>query len=229
MEYPDNFEIPVFPAGKRIAVSRAMAIWISVVFLLIIFTSIILLWSYKSQRFSPLIVFTNDNGEWGVIDNNANNKKLPVSYTMQEYVVGNFVQEWFRISDNNSENELSWSECEREKCRNDALTFGSGICSLYCSSGEDLFSRFTQDVIPNYQSYINAGQYWKIDKSTIIIKPVGKISENGGTWYITADVIYDGKKNSFKIEAFVKVALNTVNYPQTMGFYVADFNSYRIN
>lgn len=230
MDYPDNFQTPAFPAGKRIAISRIMAIWTLIVFLLIIFLCGILLWSSKSERMSPVMIASdNMTGEWSIIDRNSNNNEYPASRTMQEYVVGNFTANWFRVSEENTENIDAWKKCDRTDCiSGDTLTFGTHSCAIYCSTGEDVFSRFTYDVIPYYQSLVGSGEIWVTDIKNMIIMPAGNISENGGTWRVLATIV-SSKTGPFKVEIFVKVALNKVNYPQTMGFYIAGFNAYNIS
>jgi len=228
LEYPDDFEISANPAGKHIAISRIMAIWASVIFVIIIFLSLVLLWSYKSQTLSPVLISANDNdGVWQIVGDDNNTKQYTVFRTMQEYVIGNFVKEWFNISKDKSENDNAWKKCERDDCRSDTIMFGSRTCSLYCASGEDVYSKFTYNVLPDYQSLTESGNSWAVDMNTIEIIPDGKISENGGSWHITANVL--SVSDLYAVRIFIKIARNKINYPHTMGFYVADFNAYRIN
>jgi glucan phosphorylase len=48
LKYPDEFETPTFPAGKQVAVTRAVSVAIMSVFLLILFACGLLLWAQKS-------------------------------------------------------------------------------------------------------------------------------------------------------------------------------------
>lgn len=228
MDYPDDFETPANPAGKRIAISRTMSIWTSAVFLIIIFLCFIILWSYKSKTLSTVLISVDDRtGAWTVVDRGNNNNQSPVFKTMQEYVVGNFIKNWFNISTDLNENNAIWEKCDRDKCRSDSLMFGTKDCALYCAAGEDVYSKFAYDVLPNYTDVLNSGNSWKIDINSIEILPNGAVTKNGGSWIINATVLTsDG---TFKIQAFAKIGLNRINYPHTMGFYVADFNSYRID
>lgn len=228
MDYPDDFDVPANPAGKRIAISRIMAIWTSIAFLLIIFLCFILLWSYKSQTLSPILIsINNNNGEWSVVGHKPNSNQSPIFKTMQEYVAGNFIKHWFEISKNITENESAWEKCDRDSCRDDTLMFGARTCAIYCAAGSDIYSRFLYDVVPNYKLIQNANNYLTVDMDSIQIMPVEKISKNGGSWRATATIL--GSDGDFKIQAFIKIALNKVNFPKTMGFYVADFNAYRID
>lgn len=233
MEYPSDFDTPTFPAGKRIAVSRFMAIGISVAFLLIIFLCGILFWVSKSKSIDPFIVTTdNITGQWVVIGHSHGN--APIEYSarraLQESVVGTFVTNWLSISDDETVNEALWKTCDRTKdcIGENTPAYGNKECAIFCTSGEDLFSRFVYDVIPVYQTRVANGEKIVIDKASIQITPVGTISDNGGTWQIslTAQSNLSGDTD---IIAFAKVARSTISYPKTMGYYVADLNAYKVN
>jgi len=229
LDYPGNFETPAFPAGKRIAVSRVMAIWTLIAFLLTIFLCGILLWSSKSDRLEPFMISANnDTGEWKIVGRNSDSLEYSVTYTMQESVVGNFASDWFKISADNSENENAWKNCDRNTCvSGDSLMFGDRSCAIYCGSSDELFSRFSYNIIPDYQKRSQNGETWKLDKKTLSISPVGKISDNGGTWQVNATVV-SNLAGKIDMKAFLKVARNKNFYNKTLGFYVADFNAYRI-
>jgi len=230
LDYPGNFDIPVNPAGKRIAVSRVMAIWTLVAFLLAIFLCGILLWSANSERLEPFMISADNNsGEWKIVGRNSDALEYSATRTMQESVVGNFVKNWFKISSDNSENENVWKVCERNSCiSDDNLTFGNRTCAIYCNSGEDLYSKFSYSIMPDYQQRVQKGETWDLDEKTLSIIPMGKITENGGTWQVNG-TITSSTSGSFEIKAFLKIARNKNLYNQSMGFYVADINSYRIS
>jgi len=229
LDYPGNFEIPAFPAGKRIAVARIMAIWTLIAFLLTIFLCGILLWSSRSERLNPFMISAdNSTGEWKIVGKNYETAEYSRGYTMQESVVGNFTKDWFEISADNSENENAWKRCERNICISDNLMFGERSCSIYCRISDELFSRFSYEILPDYRQRSQNGETWKIDEKTLSILPRGKVSDHGGTWQVNA-TIDSSTLGRFDVKIFIKVAKNTTSYPQTMGFYVADFNAYRIN
>ena len=229
MSYPDNFETPAFPAGKRIAISRAMAIWTLVMCLVIVFLCGILIWSARSERLVPFLISVNNNtGEWAIVGKHDGIIKAPVAQTMQESVVVRFMQDWFRISGSAAANNNTWKKCERNDCSTESsLISGARPCAIYCLAGEDLFSRFVNSVLPNYELQFESGDAWELNKDNILVSPIGKISEMGGTWHVTATV--STTTGDMAIRAFVKVARNNANYPQTIGFYIADFNAYRID
>lgn len=230
MDYPGNFDIPVNPAGKRIAVSRIMAIWTLIAFLIAIFLCGILLWSWNSERLEPFMISANqDSGEWKIVGRTSNELEYSATRTMQESVAGNFVKNWFKISADNTENENAWKTCDRNVCiSGDSLTFGDRGCAIYCGTGEDLYSRFSFNTIPDYQQRFQKGEVWGLEEKSISISPLGKISENGGTWEINGTVVSNISGN-FEVRAFLKIARNKNLYNQTMGFYVADFNSYQVD
>ena len=232
MNYPDNFDTPAFPAGPRIAISRFMAIASCIVFVLIIFTCIVLLWATRSRRIDPFIVSIDDlTGQWVVLDHSHGGGPIeyPVLWSLQQSVVANFAENWFTISTDAAENDAAWRTCERsESCGVGARAYNDRTCALYCASGEELFSHFIYDVVPDYQTRFSSGEKWIVDKLDIYFEPAGQISDVGGTWRISATV-RSNISGDMDIVAFAKVARNTELYPQTLGYYVADFNAYRIN
>ena len=233
MDYPSNFNVPAFPAGSRIAISRFMAIAICTLFVAIIFMCVLLLWGTRSKRIDPFLVSIDDfTGQWTVVGHSHGNG--PVEYRalwlMQQSVIGNFITNWFTISEDESENEELWKTCKRtEACGAESVRgYDDKSCALFCITGEDLFSHFIYDIVPDYQNRVLNGERWFVEKTDFQIEPAGEIKEAGGTWRVTGNI----KTNilgDMEIIAFVKVVRNTSLYPQTLGYYVADFNAYRIN
>ncbi len=230
MDYPGNFETPSFPAGRGIAVSRLMAICALVAFLLVVFLCGILVWSSRSVSLVPFLISTNnDTGEWTLVGRTSETLEYSATRTIQESVIGNFARDWFLVSDNIAENDKAWKKCEREECAaSDAVMFGTRDCAIYCAAGDDVYSRFSYDIVPDYKSRTASGEIVELDEQSMVISPAGRISENGGTWQFTATV-YSSVRGSMSVKAFVKIARNDNNFPQTMGFYIADFNAYRMN
>lgn len=233
MEYPSDFETPAFPAGKRIAISRFMTIGVAILSLLILFMCGIIFWTSRSQSIDPFIVsIDNLTGNWTVISNSHNN--APIEYSalrsLQEAVVGKFTSNWLTISADEATNEKIWKTCDREtSCTGEkAPAYGNNECALFCAAGEKVFSKFVYDIVPDYQNRVAAGESWTVDKTTIMIEPASTISENGGTWRIRAS-IQSSVSGEIDIIAFAKITRNTRTYPQTLGYYVEDFNAYKIN
>ena len=149
---------------------------------------------------------------------------------MQEAAIVHFVQNWFSISDTPLENESLWRTCDRTKeCGNRRDTpYGDKSCAIYCATGEDMFSRFIYDIVPDYQMRSAMGERWVVDVDSIGISPFGSVGENGGTWRINVNV-HSNVSAPINIVAFAKVVRNIKSYPKYMGFYIADFNAYKIN
>ncbi len=231
MNYPDDFEIPTFPAGRSMAISRAVAIGTMTAFLLILFLCIVLLWAMRSGRIHPFLVSVdNSTGLWQVVGHDHGKKTLTAANALQESAVAHFVQNWFTLSDVAAENDAVWKTCERvSECMGTSnAPYGDKTCALYCAAGDDIFSRFIYDVVPDYQMRVAMGERWVVDMDTINISAVDKASDNGGTWRVIATV-RSNMSAPMEIIAFAKVARNLKTYPRTMGFYVADFNAYKIN
>ena len=98
MNYPDDYNVPTFAAGKSIAVSRAMGIGIMSGFLIIIFLCGLLIWTIRSARVEPYILSTGGtNDEWMVIKPGDTQLKLEMTHdqVIQESLVWKFIQDWF--------------------------------------------------------------------------------------------------------------------------------------
>ena len=68
MNYPDDFNTRTFPAGRSIAISRAMGVGIMAAFLIIVFLCAILIWTIRSTRVEPFILATGGiNDQWRIV------------------------------------------------------------------------------------------------------------------------------------------------------------------
>ena len=233
MDYPSDFNTPAFPAGPRIAISRFMAIASCALFVVVIGLCLVLLWAARSQRIDPFIVSVDEiTGEWTVVGHSHGDGPVeyPALWSVQQSVIVNFATNWFTISENVEINDAMWQTCERATdCGTESdLKYGDAACALYCTAGEELFSRFVYDVVPAHQARVTNGEIWAVDKTKIQVVPAGQIADNGGTWRIFA-TIQSNISGDIAVVAFAKVARDTDRYPQTLGYYVADFNAYKIN
>ncbi len=228
MEYPNDFDTPAFPAGKRIAISRAMAIAISVAFMLIVFMCGLLLWSMKSVRVDPfLISIDKTTGMWSIVGHTHNNE-FAAARTLQESVVGQFTQQWLTINEDIAQNNTIWQKCNREDCITDGkVAVNPNKCAIYCAASDALYSRFDAQVMPDYRERVMSGEVWTVDMSSLNITPLSPIKATGGAWRVTANV-QSTQIGTFSILAFVQVAKDVASFPKTLGFYVDDFNAYRI-
>lgn len=230
VEYPDNFETPAFPAGKRIAVSRIMSIGALTTFLLCIFLCGLLFWATRSMRVDPFLIYINTtDGEWTIVGHDHNGKSVSAQRTLQESVVGNFVKNWFTISGDTAANDAMWCSGERRTtCSVDLPGAHGGMeCRLYCACADDVFSTFTTNVLPEYEMRADAGERRGLITDTLQISPVGQISDRGGVWRVQA-TIQSSTSGDFEIIAYVRVAVNTELYPRTLGYFVTDFNAYKL-
>jgi len=236
VEYPGNFDTPAFPAGKRIAVTRTTGIGIMGAGLLIICLCGLISWGAKSMRLDPFLI-ANDSitGQWTVIGRSlSRNPYYSISRTMQEAVAINFMQSWFHISDVADRNEPVWRECPANECTGaETMTYNQRACAISCTASQKLYEHFTKGVVPEYKARALAGETWGVLPGSIQISPVAgvfneKVDGNGTTWRIEASV-WSNINAIFNIVAFVRVAQKVDEYPMTMGYYVEDFNSYRIN
>ena len=227
MNYPDDFSVPTFAAGKSVAVSRAMGIGIMSGFLLIIFLCGLLIWTIRSVRVDPYILSTGGiNDEWQIIAPGGERPEIQMTaeQALQESVVWNFVQDWFTISTDNDINENLWdASCSRTDC--DTMD-ASTPCKIQCETSDNLFIRFQEQVLPTYEKIADDGGDWAPVVDSIRITPVDNIITAGGTWRVQMTVTAGNENMS--IMAYAKVAQNKKSYPKTMGYYIADFNAYRM-
>lgn len=231
-EYPGNFYTPAFPAGRRIALSRALGIGILSTFFVIICACGLLLWGVHSMRLDPfLISVDNITGTWSVIGRSTSFRHRSSVYdTMQESVVGNFFQNWFYISSSRTANDAVWRQCPADKCTGvETMTYSDRRCALSCGASDKLYNKFIEDVMETYHLRSAAGETWSVLTETMTITPVGKIDPaSGGVWRVTATV-WSNVNAEFDVVAFVRVARSIGRYDMALGYYVSDFNAYRLN
>ena len=226
LKYPDNFDTPTFPAGPRIALSRVMAIAIMVVFALIIVAGGMILWASRSQQIHPFLVSIDDvTGAWTVVGHDHGERSISANRAMQESVIAKFTQNWYTISTIQSENEDIWygfadrAECNADNRPNNA--------QIFCNAGDELYNYFIYNIVPEYQERIAAGETWSVDVDNIYLNETADVTDNGGTWRILTQ-IDSGVYGPIQVMAYIKLGRDMGNYPNTLGFYVMDFNAYNI-
>ncbi len=235
MVYPDDFDTSAFPAGRLVAASRTLGIWIAVSLFLIAICAIALPWIRMNQKIDPLVIYVDGaNGQWELVPNGQIKMNLHQDWTYyyatQRALVGIFTKKWFTISNNSESNDKMWARCARtSECNERVLNAfpNKDGCDIFCMSGEDLYKKFTTNVLPTYETAISFGERWRISPSRLDIKPSGNITANGGTWVVRSRVY--SNNGEFDIVAYVVVARNEAYYPQTLGYYVSEFNAYREN
>ncbi len=230
MDYPEDFDTPAFPAGKRIAISRTIGVWVMVAFFFVIACCVALPWLQNSRTVSPYVIYVDGmRGKWEMVGQVESQKIVPYYESVQRALAGIFTEKWFTISDNPDKNAKNWAQCNRETDCFDRIsnTFeSSNGCDIYCISGDNMYRRFTENVLPMYKSYESMGQRWNVDIPRIEITPSGNPTKDGGMWIVRTRV-RSNFNGDFNVIAYVKIARDEARYPQTLGFYVTSFNAYR--
>lgn len=235
LQYPDNFDTPTFPAGRRIALSRFVAIGNMVMFLIALFLCILVGWAVRSRSVDPFVISVDQTtGAWTIVGHSHGQFEYSAYRTLQESVAIQFVRDWFTISANNAENAANWNgNCDRAtQC--DAGIADSNACTIFCACDDDVFESFVKNTLPQYRIRTEYGEYWTVDVTGIRTEPVSEITSNGGKWRVRATVnttqwTIDGMTNGeMEIIAFITVARSAMNHARTMGYYISEFNSYVI-
>lgn len=233
MEYPDDFETPAFPAGKLINSTRLVSIVTMVVFLLIVIACGGVLWVQQSVKVHPFLVSINNiTGQWEIIGHEHEDiRQIPTKRSLQESVIGKFLRSWFFVSNIESVRNDAWKSCERSTgCGVDYSVEDSAMsCALYCVSSDILYEKFIADVVPDYLVRIEAGEVWTLISSSVQIAPIGEVTDTGATWQVRAQIESNLSDVPIDILAYVVVKRNNEVYPQTLGYYIEDFNAYKMN
>lgn len=227
MDYPNNFDIPSFSAGRTVAFSRSVSIWISIVFFLIIAAcGFVLLGIHFKQNYPFLISIDPFTDDWSVVTY-PNEKKAVSQYQLiQEKLVNDYIKNWFTISGNNEINESRWQECSVDECQNpEQFNPYNFECALSCKSSSKLFDDFSRDVLPEYRARVSQGN----EKWTVVSKLFTneKITINSGHWQFVVEIA-SNINGPFKVLGFIQIERDISMYPATFGYYVQDFNAYRI-
>lgn len=229
MDYPNDFDTPTFPAGKSIALSRTVAIYISVCFFIIIAGCCFLLYFTKLRQNYPFLIsvdpFTDD---WTVVAYPQKNLTTTVEQTqiIQEKLVNDFVTNWFTISGDTKANDARWRECIVEDCSEPEQFNPNNVnCAIFCATDNQLYNQFKERVLPEYRARLKQrSEKWRVEK--IDIMPTS-FNETGGLWQAFVSINSTVNK-SFNVLVFITVGRLDDAYPATLGYYVKDFNSYRM-
>ncbi len=202
-----------------------------VTFLLIIFFSGMILWAQKSVTVHPFLVSINNlTGHWEIIGHQHETiKHVSADRTLQESVIAKFMRNWFLVT-TEEVNTALWQSCDRATECNPKNKTGvdTGKCAIYCITGDEIFNRFIQDVVPIYQISVTAGEMLGLNMQSLQISPISDISNQGGMWQIHA-ILESSISGPIKILAYAQISRDTEQYPQTLGYYVSDFNAYKMN
>lgn len=230
MDYPNDFNVPAFPAGKTVALARSVSIWISIVFFLIVTACGFLLLDIHFRKNFPFLISINPITEdWTVMAYPEEKEKpIPQHEYIQEKLVHDFVKDWFTISDDENINKDIWAQCSKDECKS-PLQFNpmNKFCAIACKSAHAVFEDFEKKVIPNYQARITqAGEKWSILPRRILINKIFT-SEKSSKWQVYT-AIHSSLQGDFDVLIFIDVERDADLYPATFGYYINQFNSYRI-
>lgn len=229
MDYPEDFNTSAFPAGRRVALSRTVGIWIAVSLFLIVFGCIAIPWLIKNRTIDPFVIYVDAPvGEWRLVGRSDIKRSLTYYDAVQRSVVGIFAENWFAVNSDMDINDANWAQCNRTQvCDTRIPTSSAGAqeCGIYCLAGEELYQNFKTKVLPIHQAIADLGETWSLNAKTLMVMPVGSATPAGGVWKVRGHV--SGRTEAFDVIAYVTVARNLEKYPQTFGFYVSDFKAYR--
>ncbi len=229
MEYPNDFDVPSFSAGKAVAFSRGMSIWISIVFFLVIAACGFILLGVHLKKNYPFIISVDPiTNEWTVVAYpHEKQEKIQQYQIIQEKLARDYVKNWFTISENAQTNEKRWQSCSIDECANTEQFKPDNInCAIACKSSSTLFEDFTKMVLPEYLARVESGnEKWTVGR--MLITPQNKMSENSSDWQVIADIT-SNISGTFSVLSFVNIKRDVNLYPATFGYYVEDFNSYRM-
>ena len=232
LKYPDDFNTPAFPAGKFVAVSRFMATVVMVIFFLVICLCGIIIWVKRTQSVTPFLISFNPNGErWTVVEYDNHSSEIPAYYVLQESLLDKFARDWFTIYDNIQLNQANWSkECARNssECRETSVD-SVDTCAIYCACSDSVYTNFEKVVLPVYSGLeVDSAAVWTV--KNVSIKPLysmKSITKYGGMWRL--DISVQTNTGPLYFTGFAQVRYDREIYPRTMGYYVSDFNTYRMN
>ena len=190
----------------------------------------LLLFFVRAKRNFPFLISVDPlTDEWTVVayPKTENVKSVEQYQIIQEKIVSDFVANWFTISKNQFENNARWNKCDSVKCAlPEQYNPYNKECALFCVSSDDLFKQFSQKVKPEYAARIDqASETWTVTKQDIVPYYV---TPDASGWQVYIE-IQSSISGIFNVLAFVDVKRATETHPATLGYYIEDFNSYRIN
>lgn len=229
MNYPNDFDIPTFPAGKAVALSRSVSIWTAIVFFLIVVSCGLMLLLNNSRRNYPFLISTDlITFDWTVAAYPQKNVKINPYRNFQETLIKDYVKYWFSINKDNDVNEAIWQKCSADECKSmEQYNPTNYKCALFCMSAPELFQQFSDKVLPEYRDRIELGsEVIFVNKPALIISPTDE-NDSTGIWQYYGSVV-SSKNGIFDILAFIEVGFDSAKHPATLGYYIKDFNSYRL-
>ncbi|MDR0803968.1 MAG: hypothetical protein LBO08_02670 [Rickettsiales bacterium] len=214
MDYPNGFDLTVFPAARRVAVLRAISIWTCIAFLVIAALCGLFVWSRNSLQLNPyLIAITPDGAGWSVITDKTRGAPITRTDLVQESVANSFIQNVLMVSDDAETNSALWCRCDNGANDNSATP-----CMICKNSDSVVFSALSTRVLPLWQEKFANGETVSVG-NVALSKLVG--NEFSGVWKFTATLNSDTG-----ITGFVQLGRDPNRYPLNIGFFVSDFSFY---
>lgn len=245
MEYPSDFDTPTFPAGRRLALLRFVSIGTMVIFLLIFIMCGVVLWARNSIQIHPFLISINNiTGQWTVVGHqHGDMHTIDGMQSIQESVIGRFIRDWFRVSNNPNVNDFTWAtppedfQCTWDNdTRSDSGIGTDGFMriqnnyNLYCLSAPSVRNMFLEDIVPAHRDLYAQGDFQSVDMSTLQLMsiPVQSSSQMYALWQATF-TIRTQKSGPISVLAYIQLSFDFDTYPKTFGFYVSEFNAYKTN
>lgn len=233
MEYPADFDTSTFPAGKQVAVSRLLGVLVMIAFFAIFVLCGLIMWVNRSAREHPFLISINQiTGQWEVVSHHhSRDREISAARSLQEVVIIKFINNWFRISSDDIANEMIWQQCDS---RASACTLDNSSsaeieqCALYCVTADGLFAEFTKNQLLTYQQRYLRGEVWSVDMPSMQLLPLTTPTWGGATWQARFSVI-SNLNSRMDVFAILQVENNKEIFPHNLGFYVSEFNSYKVN
>jgi hypothetical protein len=219
MEYPQSYFNRMFGEMRSLELARRFAIYSGALLFLAICVAAAIFWAHRSQSAKPYFLYASPDGEWLVYSEGGGAEAaMHWSRLIQESVAVNYASAYFRVSGNPVyNNNVLWRKCD-DGCDGDQIKN-----SLCCAGDKRAFEYFLKNILPGWQERFKSGE--TLDLENIAAAPIGEASERGGFWRLTGDLV-SNKSRTKKITGFVKIDRGQGVRPETLGFYVSEFNWY---
>ena len=184
----------------------------------------------KSRNNFPLLISADPmTSDWTVVAYPEKTRKITTDEIIQENLVRKYVEYWFNINRDNAINESLWKVCENHDCNSlEQYDPMNKQCALFCSSGSEIFQQFTEKIIPEYRARIEQKSETMRVVSQLITPPVQ--TETGPNIWQSFATIDSSLNGRFSVLVFLELGQDKKGkYSANLGYYVKDFNAYRMS
>ncbi len=184
----------------------------------------------KSKNNFPLLISADPlTSDWSIAAYPEDTSKITTNQIIQENLVRKYVEYWFSINEDNSVNESLWKTCNNRDCnsleRYDPM---DTQCALYCSSSSELFQQFTEKIIPEYRDRIEQ-EFETMHVVAQLITPPAQAESASNIWQSFATIM-SAQHGIVEVLVFLELGQDKKGkYPANSGYYVQDFNAYRMS